>query len=223
MRIKTKNYQGIDSEAILAEIPDKCPVCNNGINPIFRYGSYDNINGIVETVWQCPLQKCQRLFIGNYHKIYSGSNNFYIKYFVPKTIVTRDFENEILEISPNFVNIYKQAEIAENRNLNEICGPGYRKALEFLIKDYLVSIKPDEQDEIEKSLLMSCINNYVDNTNIKECAKRAVWLGNDETHYKRKWEEKDINDLKSIIDLTLFWIVSEIKTKKLLADMVKGK
>lgn len=50
-------------------------------------------------------------------------------------------------------------------------------------------------------------------------ASRAVWLGNDETHYTRKWEDKDINDLKSIIELTLHWIESEIRTQKLLEDM----
>lgn len=28
--------------------------------------------------------------------------------------------------------------------------------------------------------------------------ERAAWLGNDETHYVRKWPEKDVKDLKSL-------------------------
>jgi hypothetical protein len=34
-------------------------------------------------------------------------------------------------------------------------------------------------------------------------------LGNDELHYVRKWENKDINDLKKLIDATLHYISLE--------------
>jgi hypothetical protein len=34
-------------------------------------------------------------------------------------------------------------------------------------------------------------------------AKRAIWLGNDETHIVRKWEKKDLQDLKSLICITV--------------------
>lgn len=37
-------------------------------------------------------------------------------------------------------------------------------------------------------------------------AKRAVWLGNDETHYVRIWTEHDVKSLKMLIDLTIHWI-----------------
>ena len=37
-------------------------------------------------------------------------------------------------------------------------------------------------------------------------AKRAAWLGNDETHYLRKWEGKDLDELKRLIELTIRWI-----------------
>lgn len=101
-----------------------------------------------------------------------------------------------------------------------ICGTGYRKSLEFLIKDYLISITPEDQHEtIRNKFLNNCIRDNISNINIKTVASRAVWLGNDETHYTRKWEDKDINDLKSIIELTLHWIESEIRTQKLLEDM----
>ena len=54
---------------------------------------------------------------------------------------------------------------------------------------------------------------------IKTVAKRAVWLGNDETHYVRKWNNKDVSNLKQLIDLTVRWIENEEETKKLLEDM----
>jgi hypothetical protein len=54
-------------------------------------------------------------------------------------------------------------------------------------------------------------------------AKRAVWLGNDETHYERLWEGKTIEDLKRLIDLTVHWIAMEIDTEDALKEMPEGK
>jgi len=54
---------------------------------------------------------------------------------------------------------------------------------------------------------------------VKDCVERAVWLGNDETHYVRKWEASDISDLKMLIDLTAHWMTSELLTERYLKDM----
>ncbi|MBB1378870.1 hypothetical protein H5120_12255 [Pseudoalteromonas sp. SR43-2] len=63
------------------------------------------------------------------------------------------------------------------------------------------------------------MNNYVTDENLKSCANRAVWLGNDETHYIRKWENHDLKDLKILIQLTCTWIQSSILTKKYMDEM----
>jgi hypothetical protein len=96
---------------------------------------------------------------------------------------------------------------------------GYRKALEFLVKDYLKIKLPGSTIDIEKKLLGKCIDELIDNPNIKAMAKRAAWLGNDETHYTRKWEDKDISDLKKLIKLTVHWIVLEKMTEQYQAEM----
>ena len=54
---------------------------------------------------------------------------------------------------------------------------------------------------------------------IKDCAKRAAWLGNDETHYIRKWETQDLEDLKDLIELTVNWIRDEYLTKRIKEEM----
>ena len=64
-----------------------------------------------------------------------------------------------------------------------------------------------------------CIKEDISSTNIKAVAARATWIGNDETHYVRKWEDKDIKDLIGMIDLTIRWIESEVETKRLLDEM----
>ena len=115
----------------------------------------------------------------------------------------RSFTETISKISPSFCTIYNQSLSAEQDGLKEICGVGYRKAIEFLIKDYLISKSPDQTDSIKKKSLSNCIKDDIVNDNIKAMAKRAAWLGNDETHYLRKWEGKELNDLKKLIDVTL--------------------
>jgi hypothetical protein len=137
----------------------------------------------------------------------------------------KQFNDIIRNLSPSFVKIYNQAYAAQQLGLNEICGTGYRKALEFLIKDYIISNLSDEKqvELIQRKPLMPCIENDVQEDRIKLVAKRATWLGNDETHYVRKWEDKDINEMISIIDLTIHWIESEIATKRLLEEMPEPK
>lgn len=46
----------------------------------------------------------------------------------------------------------------------------------------------------------------IDNPQLKTAASRATWLGNDQTHYEQKYQDKDISDLKRLIDLSVHWI-----------------
>lgn len=122
-----------------------------------------------------------------------------------------------------FVTIFNQSIKAEHNDLDQIAGPGFRKAIEFLIKDFIISkFKPDETeriDKIKKMFLAQCIEEFIDNSQIKQCSKRAVWLGNDETHYIRKWDSKDIQDLKTLISMTVNWIELDVKTNEFLSSM----
>jgi len=103
--------------------------------------------------------------------------------------------------------------------LTEIAGLGYRKALEFLTKDYAIHKNPDDKEKIEKQWLMPCLKEYYAGTNTLECAKRAVWLGNDEAHYTRKWEDKDVEDLKVLIQLTVSYIQTELLAEEYIQSM----
>lgn len=131
----------------------------------------------------------------------------------------------IAAISEDYCAIYDEAQEAERNGLGLIAGPGYRKALEFLIKDYLFTIHTDasEKEKIQKMLLGNCIATYVRNERIAQTAARAAWLGNDETHYVRKWENKDLEDLKRLIGLTVRWIEMEQMTDAAVKDMPEGK
>ncbi len=142
---------------------------------------------------------------------------------VPQTVSSSKWSDTITKTSPEFVAIFREAEEAEQRRLKLVCGPGYRKALESLIKDYVIKLNPDKAEHIKKTFLGTCIKEFVTNDKVKKVAERAVWLGNDETHYLRKWEDKDLQDLKNLIALTVHWIDMEELTEAALRDMPEGK
>jgi hypothetical protein len=207
-------------------LPDVCPYCGKGIIPKPIHGYFQNVTdpGLnrhqVQVVFQCPISSCRALFVTQYD---NSHDDFFIRRDLYKTFEEHKFGNETSEISPDFVSIYNNTYLAEQMGLSLIIGPGYRKALEFLIKDYVIK-KISSQDEIEnvrKAFLGSVIENYINDDRIKSTAIRAAWLGNDETHYVRKWVDKDIEDLKQLIEMTTNWIQLVELSKKIESEMPK--
>lgn len=132
---------------------------------------------------------------------------------VPEKNEPLQFDPEIIELSPSFVNIYKEAYAAEKDGLTLICGMGYRKALEFLVKDYLIGEFPQNTDDIAKEPLAQSIRR-IENSKLKTLAERSAWLGNDETHYTRKHEEYSYKDIKSFLDAMITFILYEKAVEK---------
>ena len=139
-----------------------------------------------------------------------SSTKYYIStellYSAPSHFEKQNFPECISNLSPSFVKIYNQSLEAEHHNLDEIAGIGYRKALEFLIKDFLIFHEHKEMSKVNPTALGNCINTMIDNPQLKIAASRATWLGNDQTHYEQKYTDKDINDLKRLIKLSVNWI-----------------
>lgn len=102
-----------------------------------------------------------------------------------------------------------QSELAEKNGYDKICGMGYRKAIEFLIKDYLCKIYPESSETIKKEMLSQSINRITENR-IKVLASRCAWLGNDETHYTKKHGKYDIETLKIFINSVVHYIDAEL-------------
>src|SRR5262249_28275114 len=149
----------------------------------------------------------------------SGVKRYVFKNAVPFTLATPEFSSAITSLSSNFVSIFTEAHTAEQHGLTLICGAGYRKALEFLVKDYVIKKAPAETAAIKRMPLAACITKYIESPNVKQVARRAAWLGNDETHYERKWEQKDLSDLKKLIDVTIHWIEMDELTTEMMKDM----
>ncbi len=200
--------------------PEECPYCLRGIKPIDHWtGHHLNLSNPIQWnnthfyIKQCTYKDCNKCFIVE-HRF--NESHALVPILWKKRKV---FSWDIKDISPNFEDIYNQAFAAEQDWLTEICWWWFRKALEFLIKDYLISVKPEKETDIKKVQLWPCINNYLDNQNIKNVAKRASWLWNDEIHYIRTWWTKDLEDIKALINMTVNWIELEIQTRQSLIDM----
>lgn len=213
-----------------AALPNECPICHTKIQP-YVIESCAPINKYeAQIVLRCNSDECENYFIAYYsyeeeaEEVVEVSTRYVInlpyKKLKPVLVKEREFSDNINEISPDFISIYHEALEAENMGLEQITGVGYRKALEFLIKDYAKStIDENEHKKIEKQSASQVIQNYIEDKRIKDMASRALWLGNDETHYLRKWIDKDITDLKRLIDLTIHWIEIEKETQQYKEDM----
>jgi hypothetical protein len=202
--------------------PDHCPICLRAIDPVDATSPWMRPDERLEIVFRCPKQECECHFVARYRPRPNTKTQTPLFDFSEAVPASENSEN-IQKISPDFIKVYREAEEAELRNLKLVCGPGYRKALEFLIKDYIIRLKPEEAEKIKNLPLSNCISVFVQNDKVKEVAKRAAWLGNDETHYLRKWEDRDVKDLKNLIKLTVYWIEMERLTEETIKGMPQGK
>jgi hypothetical protein len=215
--VETWNIEGDSAWVTLDRFPDRCPMCHHHIEA----KSIDNAfrrNSRVEIAFRCPRRDCQRMFIGTF-RLPMDRSEFELKTTGPSVPLEPIQPDMIKEVSPSFVKIYKQAAHAESIDLMEVAGIGYRKALEFLIKDFAIRRQPDKDKEIKEAYLGTVINNHIDDPQVKTRAKRATWLGNDESHYVREWVDKDISDLKILIQLTRNAIENVLLADSYVEDM----
>ena len=209
--------------SVVFQPPDSCPVCHSSVDPRQHMAILCRPmkERKLQVVFQCTRASCDSLFVAYYKGDPStGEHRYVFERAAPLSAKTAVFSEEVTELSPLFVDIYNQALVAEAANLQHLTGIGLRKALEFLVKDFAIKEHPAEKATIEKTLLGGCIDKYISDTNVKECAKRAAWLGNDETHYVRKWTDKDVTDLKVLITLTINWINNVLLTRKYTSEML---
>lgn len=221
--ISGSNAQGRTAAMQYDKLPDTCPLCHQGIVPrvVGTVLVGKPRNGDFHLILQCSKIECQAAFIGIY-KYGSGrvSHDYYELYGVrPKIPRPVSYSEPITTLSPTFVEIYNQAISAEAFELEQLVGIGLRKALEFLIKDFAIKKNPEKDADIRKAFLGNVIRDFIDDQNVQKAASRATWLANDETHYTRRWENKDISDLKVLVKLTVNWIENVLLTEKYIEEM----
>jgi hypothetical protein len=229
--IAQDQYGGDKREIFFDYYPDLCPVCHfsakierDAVGHLFPEDHHR-----LQIIFTCPRLTCGSYFIVQYAarselgRPTTIGNRYFQERIFPNIPKSLDIPEQVAKVSPRFVTIANQANAAEVHSLDDVAGMAYRKALEFLIKDYCIKCHADKESEIRKAPLMQCINAYVSDSNVKKCAIRAAWLGNDETHYDRIWTNHDIKDLKLLIKLTQSWIDTELLTSHYVNEMDSSK
>lgn len=173
-----------------------CPYCGEKIVP-----------DVAQTINSVP-PRLVFLFLccGNFYYLSRSERNSWLHedndtLKLRKPLRLKSFSNIINGISPRFEKIYNEAVKAHRDNLLEICGGGYRKALEFLVYDYAIKKNPESETAIKKmGELSNVISTYLDGTFLKLTVCAASWLGNESLHYVQKYEDLGIDDLVLYID-----------------------
>jgi len=206
------------------KLPERCPFCHELVAPEIKASNYNTSATdthkdliILELFVICSNRICQSSYIGYYNMI--GNNEFEFLNTSKGMSKKRVFAKTINSISTRFSKIYNQAYAAEQNELFDICGMGYRKALEFLIRNYCISLNSNNQLKIKDISISSVVKEFIEDDIIKQISIRAFWLGNDETHYIRKNEDYNLNDLKKFIDRIVGLIESKVLYNTIIVEM----
>lgn len=202
------NNLNSDTIHLTYDTVEQCPICKAKIRPVYLAASLNTPN--TASVFDY-CQNCNETFITQYKVQRKDPRSSYynvteVVYSEPNRFSKHIFDERIINLSPQFDKIYNQALAAESSMLDEIAGLGYRKALEFLIKDFAIHEHPDEEESIKAKPLAKCIKSYITNENITTLAERSAWIGNDEAHYIRKQEDRDVSDMKAFIQAIVYFI-----------------
>lgn len=181
--------------------PNLCPHCGRTMSPTFFEGYSENVmfdkSQSVGILFKCSYDDCKKFFVAEYTGTSLDLKKVNYSYRPPIEVA---LPTNIEKVSEQFVLIYTQSTKAESEKLDQIAGVGYRKATEFLVKDYAIRNNPDEKEKIENMFLGKVIDKYLEDfPKIQNLARASTWIGNDETHYIRKHDDKDIQDMKAFI------------------------
>lgn len=220
---KTTENKPSDLMDIEVEEVGKCPCCGIATSPTFLEGFAIPHADLPHTIYAYTAlycTSCRSIYTARYISN-RGVSDLQLDSVFPKTAKEISFSDNINELSPTFVSLYNQASVAEtNVEIYGLAGIGYRKSLEYLIKDYLIKIKHQDKDTIIKMDLGNCVNKL--EGQIKTIAKASMWIGNDETHYFRKNPEYDIEDLKLFINTLIHFIEIDFAVNRA-SNMVNKK
>lgn len=194
-------------------VDDICPNCKKPTNPHLVNSSYfplgANKTSLVLT-FRCL--GCKHFwteeFLATKYSINSYTDKYEIEHIkvVPNLPSDIPISNDLKLISPVGKEIYVQSLKAEQEHLDLIAGIGYRKALEFFVKDFSILTNPDKKEKITNMLLKQVIEDYIEDEDLKTFALASTYIGNDEGHYYRKNPDKNLADLKKYIHGVIYYL-----------------
>jgi hypothetical protein len=187
------------------EKPIMCPHCGAYIEAHLTNLSYINVENYPIYLVIFHANCCNNFFFATY-KVIDKKGELLTVYPSNKP---EKLPDAIIEISPRFVELYNQAYFAEQNNFFELAGSGYRNSLEVLIKDYAIKELNKSEREVCKKNLNSAIGEYMPSIKLTNSADVVRVLGNDYTHYERKYTDIDFGILKRYLHIFINAIENE--------------
>lgn len=191
--IAFRTYDPSIPQIFTVNVPDACPLCGTSahfqeVSANIVYDETGQYSRSWTVTFSCP--HC----CGVFHVDQSFNRDILICPSFGKC----DLPKEVLDEYPDFSSLYQQSLTAEAYGLTDIAGMGFRKSVEFLIKEYAVRHFPDDKERILSEPLSQTIYR-VQSPQIQALAKAASWIGNDQTHILTKHPDYGIADMKKFI------------------------
>lgn len=192
--------------------PMWCPYCQvfeDGIqvNQVMYSRGSSQFLGII--VLRCA--HCGKLYALHYELDLQAKNGEFCGMY-PEQQVT--FHNPVIEkCSPRFAELYSQALRCQVHGDLDLAAVGMRSALEILVKDYAQQELGKSFDEVKNKKLISAISEYLGEQELVSSADVIRIIGNDYTHYERKYPECDFDVLKKYMEI----FISLIEVKLMIA------
>lgn len=213
IRKNLKDYvQAIGAKDIIFNKPQLCPHC--GINtdaPMEKYNmvSYSEADNtqLIVFIWRCTV--CEKVFV-SLHTLNKDVVE-YVGTYPQKLSLFNDAQLE--EVSPRFIEVYNQALRAELTSDYNLAAIGFRTALEILTKDFAIAYSGDTKEQIVKLTLCDTIKKYFGESAVFSSANAIRILGNDHTHYERKYPEYDFSWLKECMAIVIALVRAELLKK----------
>lgn len=194
LRIRIDNY-GHTTEI---DFPTNCPYCEKSsfIEPKdWKMLSADQTEGHLHLLY-APC--CKKHFYS--FTVKDEQDRYTLLHLYPSPTGVQVLV-ELQKLSPRFVKLYKGARLADEKGFDELAGAGYRNALEVLIKDYAIQILHRPEEEVAKKSLSNAIKSYLDHHRLFNAADVVRLLGNDFTHYERKYDQAGLSELRDYLQL----------------------
>jgi len=155
--IHSRNLNGKELIVSYELIPDVCPLCHHAIVPKLvgsAYAGYYPL-GMLQIIYQCTKRDCERVFIAGYKTLNDTGKVHHWKIITPIEPEPVQFSQDIYNASAMFTAVYSQAIASEAHNLTELTGIGFRKSLEYLVKDFAISQNPEKEENIKSVFSVS--------------------------------------------------------------------
>lgn len=194
------------------ELPRSCPRCGVRLLPTYIYGvlieADSEQNNKIFILNYCS--ECGECFISSHVYDIANKDGYIFEASAPLQSARQEFSSAINALSPDFVSIYNDSYFAESLGMTSICGMGYRKSMEFLIKDYIIYKNLSAKADVSKTPLMQCIKKYINDDRLCSLATASTWLGNDETHYVKRHTNYSLVDLRKFINAFVTFIDADL-------------